>query len=565
MRHNNINDSYATVRSALVCALQDDQQSVIMLRGLWGTGKTHLWRSVRSDLGGNNLEIGRSIYASMFGLKSADEIKWSILRSAYSTDKTQTKKLIQTAAQIGSGWLSRFVGAGAFNAALLWLPDLLKERLVVIDDIERKHGDFSLDEFLGFLEEYTELYGTRFLILMNDSALSEDQDTWHKLKEKVVDIEIVLQPAPSDAFLVAAKDLSLPQLDRVRAACTSLGLTNIRIIRKALHFVSILNDIVGDDVQWNPWAQSTVLLTAIHFRGIDDPPTMEFITSYNQFSQFFRDKKTDVPANVTRWEGMLVSLGFHNADEFEVLIIKYLETGLLDNSALRNLFDGYRADADGKNLQERISGFFEAWRWEQDADNPALIAKLSDLLPCAGQVSAQIVGDLARVATELGDEKLGQKFLDGWCAAADTRTHVIGKSPFPIDMEIARLHPQIADKVRAIRTKTFPPRSLREAILHIVLERSWGGQEEQALLQSSAQTYRETLEQLTARDLRRFMQQHAEWIKSQSTWPPIVSATTHFIEACRDIQLNPTPGRLASIIAWYMEAEGLSGLLEQSC
>lgn len=555
-------NSYSNVASTLIRGLRDQEQSVIVLRGLWGTGKTYLWHKVRSQLRKEEPSLGRSVYVSLFGLKTIESLKWNILRSAYSSDKSATNKVLHAASKIGAGWLGRTIGTAALDTALLWLPDLLSTRLIVIDDVERKHPNLSIDELLGFLEEYTELYKTRFLLLMNDIEL-DDNDTWRLLREKVVDIEILLKPSPTDAFLIASAEHKLPQLDRIRLACVALDITNIRIIRKAIHVVKALDRIVGDNVKWNPWPQSAVLLTAIHFHGITDPPSIEFIRTFNQFSRAIRGAEAPTSEREQRWERMLKDVGMHIADAFESLVYAYLETGLLDESGLKALFDSYQADAANRQFQEQLSDFFTSMRWEPNATNQSLCEKAARLLDHVDRLGADMAGDLANlVTTELDNSDLGQQIIDAWIAAADFKEDLVPRSPFPIDNEIARLHPRIAEKIRSIRAAAFPPKSLRAAIAHIARERSWGEEETLALKEATVETYRGALEEMSGDELRRFVQQHAHWIKSSTELPVISSAVQLFLKACRDIVQTPPSGRLAEIIRWFFQAQGLSNLLE---
>uniref|UniRef100_U9TN23 Uncharacterized protein n=1 Tax=Rhizophagus irregularis (strain DAOM 181602 / DAOM 197198 / MUCL 43194) TaxID=747089 RepID=U9TN23_RHIID len=47
---------------------------------------------------------------------------------------------------------------------LLALPTFTRNKLILIDDIERKHKSFEADELLGFINEFSEKYSTRFLL-----------------------------------------------------------------------------------------------------------------------------------------------------------------------------------------------------------------------------------------------------------------------------------------------------------------------------------------------------------------------------------------------------------------
>lgn len=70
--------------------------------------------------------------------------------------------------------------------ALLAVPAILRKRVIVIDDIERKHAALSIDEVMGFIDEFTQVYGSRILLILNSDQL-DDKAMWDKLREKVID------------------------------------------------------------------------------------------------------------------------------------------------------------------------------------------------------------------------------------------------------------------------------------------------------------------------------------------------------------------------------------------
>lgn len=89
----------------------------------------------------------------------------------------------------------RYQGLGGFFCALndlgfVFAPSMLRERLIVLDDIERKHDNLDIDQVLGFIDEYTQQHNSRFLLILNSDQLN-NLKVWHKLREKVVDQELV--------------------------------------------------------------------------------------------------------------------------------------------------------------------------------------------------------------------------------------------------------------------------------------------------------------------------------------------------------------------------------------
>ena len=96
--------------------------------------------------------------------------------------------------------------------ALVAVPVALRNRFVVVDDIERKHASLSVDEVLGFVDEYSQNFGTRFLLILNSDQFSAPTDStlWAAFREKVVEEELRFTPTPGEAFDIAVPNLNSP-------------------------------------------------------------------------------------------------------------------------------------------------------------------------------------------------------------------------------------------------------------------------------------------------------------------------------------------------------------------
>lgn len=64
----------------LIQLLDDPDTKVIALSGKWGTGKTHLWREVRSAA--TNSAVSGAVYVSLFGMLDMNQLKLKAVQSA---------------------------------------------------------------------------------------------------------------------------------------------------------------------------------------------------------------------------------------------------------------------------------------------------------------------------------------------------------------------------------------------------------------------------------------------------------------------------------------------------
>lgn len=151
-------------KTQLISLINNVDLKVFALVGAWGTGKTHLWNEIRAESHDEIIQGAR--YVSLFGLKDINQLKLKVVQSALPVggDSNSLTEALMTTWKTGVDALKK-VHAG-FSAldelALVAVPVALRNRFVVIDDIERKHASLSVDEVLGFVDEYSQNFGARF-------------------------------------------------------------------------------------------------------------------------------------------------------------------------------------------------------------------------------------------------------------------------------------------------------------------------------------------------------------------------------------------------------------------
>ena len=108
---------------------------------------------------------------------------------------------------------------------------LVRDRIIVLDDLERRDAALSLETLFGYVDALKGK-GCTVLLIYNEEELSANQGKeWRAVREKCLDAEINLRPTPTDACeLGLAPDCA----DRaaIQATALQLGLTNIRIIKR---------------------------------------------------------------------------------------------------------------------------------------------------------------------------------------------------------------------------------------------------------------------------------------------------------------------------------------------
>ena len=172
-------------------------------------------------------------------------------------------------------------------------------KVIVIDDIERKHEKLGIDEVLGFIDEYSKQYGSRFVLVLNDDQLSSkdgQEKLWATFREKVIDNEIRLSTSSDEAFSIAIGLAPSVYAAEIKRASVTCGLTNIRIVVKVIRAANQI--LGGQDLLESIQARvipSIVLFSAIHYRGLTDGPDFKFALNAGNpdWAGFVRDKNKE--------------------------------------------------------------------------------------------------------------------------------------------------------------------------------------------------------------------------------------------------------------------------------
>ena len=551
--------TYENVKGSLTALLNDPDHKVISLKGKWGTGKTFLWKSIASQVA----NAGKPpIYVSLFGVKTIKELKLRILESVGLSETNSFKKVVDTGAGFGASLLKRYTGYSVEDGMLLWVSSFIKDRLVVVDDVERKHRSLDTDEIMGFLSEYSQNYSTRFLVLLNVEKLQDDDETlWATLHEKVIDGEVVLEPSAEEAFDIAAIGNTEPFRETTRQACSVLGLSNIRVIQRIIRVVKRIFDSSSEKcTDFERWVPSTVLLVAIHYRAIENPPPYHYIQSFNSLRRALKTKADPVDENDPVWSKLMGDLGISSTDEFETLVANYLQSGILDTAKLTAIFARYNREKENGDAYQMRRKFYISWWWDPSLSDNDLKVQARNLLPTVATMSAKDVSGFVEVVKKIGDDQIVREALDIWLIAASQPDFQHEESDV-WGVAYDDLHPEVAAKIKALTEISNPPLTICEAVERIVRTSGWGDREIAAFANSTVSDYEAAIRTLTLEPLRVFIMQHIGWLSGDFGGDHFKKAAENFTVACKKIYGADPTGRLSQMIKRSFAEAGKEALL----
>jgi len=564
--------SLQKTKEELIQLLAKPENSVIALSGKWGTGKTHLWNEVKT--GAPDGKVKKALYVSLFGLSSIDQIKRKLIEGGIPGAESHgglldgLKNLFNVGIRAGSEHYKALAALNDLNL-LLMAPVFLRNSVIVIDDIERKHERLGIDEVLGFIDEYSKQHGSRFVLVLNDDQLSShdtQKKLWETFREKVIDQEIRLTTSAEEAFSIAMGLAPSKYAEAIKRPSISCGLTNIRIIVKVIKAV---NRILGDrDLTEAIQARvvpSIVLFSAIHYRGLDDGPDFQFALKAGSpdWSGFGRDRNTEPTEQEKRedrWRLLMQELGIYGCDEFERILVDFLESGLFDIDRIEAVINGYVTETQSMEAREVANQFLKRVFWDHRVDDAQLVTEAAALPGIAGLLDPFTASELDQALEKLPNgSPIGKAIVDGWIAAfhAKQPTEVNDENMFN-----RPLHPAIKAAFEAIKAQAQASTTVLDACMHIIENSGWGTMQEMAMRQASAADFEATIREADLDKLRRFMRRMIEMRLQRATFDPhFGAATERFVEACRTIANDATSPRLAGLIKRLFDGTALAAEL----
>jgi hypothetical protein len=163
------------IEQRLTEILQRDNAACIVLDGEWGVGKTTFWKNFSAKNFDKN-----SVYVSLFGKESTQEIKQEISLKFYRKNKVVSKILEKFKKFIPAGIFSflikRFADNKIAEFSLIMLDSLhtnkYKDAIICFDDFERISDKINLKEILGLISEYKEQQNCHIVMILNRSKMT---------------------------------------------------------------------------------------------------------------------------------------------------------------------------------------------------------------------------------------------------------------------------------------------------------------------------------------------------------------------------------------------------------
>ncbi len=481
--------------------LEDSSPEVLAIRGAWGVGKTFAWnRFIEHAQNEQKIALKKYSYVSLFGINSLDVFKFSIFEQVIETNLIGTKPDLETFKTNANGILSSFgrkyihlLKGIPFiknaNPALESISFLsLKNVIVCIDDFERKGSDLNVKDVLGLVSVLKEQKACKVVLILNDESFQDiDLEEFKKFREKVIDIEILFDPSPSECVEIALPNDDLVS-NKLKEFCATLGINNIRIIKKIERIAHILKDYLSEyEPEITHQALHSLALFSWCFLAegehVPDPDWVKKIG----YTMFGLSDEEATPQDKL-WKSVLEQYGYQTTDEFDLVIALSVETGYVDEAKLQE---------EANKLNQQIiaskseSSFGDAWRLYHDSfdDNEDEVCqKIYESFKKNYQfISPMNLDGSVRLLRDLGRGKEADELIEFYIEKRKDSPKLFDLDDYAFSGDIK--DKKIQEKFKEATETTKQQKSLREVLSNISGKNSWGGDDTEVLFSSTEDDY----------------------------------------------------------------------------
>ncbi len=330
------------VKTETLRFLQTGDPEVLCVRGKWGVGKTYSWKqNLRESYLGGQVKLERYAYVSLFGVNSLDELKYSIFENTVKGNHITADANIDTfraTLEAAEGlsrkyaWLLNVVPGlkTYFGSASPAFFLTVRNQIICIDDLERRGSGLQINDVLGLVSFLREQRQCKVVLLFNDEAFeTADKESLQRYLEKVVDASIAFAPTSVECADIALEGKTDADAE-LRKHCVSLGISNIRVIKKIERLAGLLAPLLAE---FDPDIHSDALKSITLFTWIlytpNDAPTKEFVVK-RRADAFLGLVDEKLTVQEEAWNDKLDSYDFAYCSDFDLLLLESIEQGFFD-------------------------------------------------------------------------------------------------------------------------------------------------------------------------------------------------------------------------------------------
>ena len=508
--------SISLVEKEILRFLKTSEAEVICVKGDWGIGKTYSWNEfLMAAKRSNEIALNSYAYVSLFGIGSLDQLKYSIFENSVSKDDIGSEPSVKTFNLNASAVINKlgrrvlsFITilpqAKDYASAFQSISFLtVREKLICIDDLERKGEGLSMKDIMGLISYLRDQKKCKVALILNDGELKDtDKEEFERYFEKVVDSSLLFKPDPGDSARIALKGEE-QGTDWLRSCVVTLGISNVRAIKKIERLVSHLAPFLeGYDAKVMKQAVHSLALLGWSTYCPSEAPSLEFILHKRGKNFSGLQEDSAVPEAEANWNLLLDEIGFVTADEFDIELLGSIKRGYFDEVAIRvhadNLHQTYVAE-------EREGSIRAAWKLYHDSFDHNEAEFIASLIAAYRQnielVTPANLHAAMTILKELRQSKQAIELLDFYVKTRIEEKELFDLSNDPFGDEVS--DPDLVAAFDEIYRSFKDSRSPAEVLVQIAKSQGWGRRDIALLSKLSAEDFFDIFKSQRGADLSR--------------------------------------------------------------
>lgn len=492
--------------------LKSPDPEVLCIKGRWGVGKTFAWTRFIQEASGISVLKDYS-YVSLFGLNNLEDLRYSIFENTIPVEilhKSQSSNLKQKLDFFTKNkkkaltYISRnpiLQSKIGTSEKLLFLG--VRNQVVCIDDLERSGEGLRLLDVLGLASSLKEERGCKVVLLLNEEELSEsDKQVFEKQLEKVTDTVMIFSPTPEESAGLVF-DPNPSELSKLlKAHCITLGITNIRIIKKIEKHALVLSVILKEYPQLQEQIAHTITLFGWCLYGALGAPTLKFLQDFNNtYAILGRDEYTP---EEKKWAETMKDYRFTFFDDFDRAILENMVSGFFDRDRMLVEAEKKKNQAEKAGLENRFSKVWDQYHDSFDTNGEEILSAIYEAaIDCCSVISPMNLNSTVTFLKDFGKTDEAARLIDAYVESRGAEKDIFNLSEYPFREDVS--DPDLISAFEEKHESYEDNRDPVQVLIEMAKNRGWNKEDVSLLATLSADDFYNIFKNNPGEDLRRIV------------------------------------------------------------
>lgn len=305
------------------------------------------------------------------------------------------------------------------------------------------------------------------VLILNEKQLGGRTPAWSTYHEKVVDIQLALQPMPADAIDAVINMAAVGRREAIRDAWLHANCRNIRVAQRVVRADrTIFRDRDARDI--GGLVADTVFLTIAEARAFHEDADSVEVLSVLTGGARSADPEVRQRLDAIRASN---SINFSIYRSFQEAVIEFLKTGHIDESRWDQCINEAEQDVVAGSERQKLHNWFEAALWDPTLSDEAAKRTAQELLPEVWRLDPRNAQVFIYALKEIGAGDLVDPFVAAWIDGIN-RHRVLYSKDLTLP-PIEPVDPRILEGLDQLASLLYPRPPIIEALRRQVGRRDY--------------------------------------------------------------------------------------------